>query len=83
MRAPCAPAASATCSAPTACTASNFAARLGEDADQIDQHVGVARRRLDRGGVAQIGLYRVDLPDPAERLQMAGKSGRRTATRMR
>ncbi len=48
---------------------------FGEDADQIDQHVGVARRGLDRRRVAQIGLHRVDLPDPAERLQMPGKLG--------
>ncbi len=31
--------------------------------------------RLDRGGVAQIGLDRVNLADPAERLQMEGQIG--------
>ena len=36
-------------------------------------HVGVARRGLDRGRVAQIGLHGVDLPDAAERLQVAGE----------
>ena len=34
---------------------------------------GVARRGLDRGGIAQIGLHGVDLADPAERLQVAGE----------
>ena len=42
-------------------------------ADQIDDHVGVAHRRLDRLRKAHIGLNRMDLPDPAERLQMAGQ----------
>ena len=48
-------------------------AALGQDADQIDHHVGVAHRGRDRGGVAQIGLHRMDLADPADRLQMAGQ----------
>ena len=50
-------------------------AALEQDADQIDQHVGVARGGLDRSRVAQIGLHRVDLADAAERLQMAGELG--------
>ena len=50
-------------------------AALEQDADQIDQHIGVARRRLDRRRVAQIGLHRVDLADAAERLQVAGEVG--------
>ena len=45
---------------------------LEQDADQIDQHLGVARGGFHRGRVAQIGLHRVDLADAAERLQMVG-----------
>ena len=50
-------------------------AALEQEADQIDQHVGVARRRFYRRPVAEIGLHRMDLADAAERLQMAGKIG--------
>ena len=50
-----------------------LASALEQDADQVDHHVGAARRRIDRTGVAQIGLHRVDLADPAERLQVAGE----------
>ena len=46
---------------------------LEQDADQVDQHVGAARRGLDRARIAQVRLHRVDLADPAERLQMAGE----------
>src|SRR5262249_15807290 len=46
---------------------------LEQDADKIDHHVGVARGRFDRGRMAHIGLHGMDLPDPAERLQEAGK----------
>ena len=46
---------------------------LIEDADQIDDRVGVAHRRLDRLREAHIGLHRMDLADAAERLQMAGQ----------
>ena len=35
--------------------------------------MGIAHRGLDRGRVAQIGLHGMDLPDLAERLQMAGQ----------
>ena len=74
MRAPKADAASATASAPNACTASKLlASALEQDADKIDHHVGAARRGLDRSRVAQVGLHRVDLADPAERLQVAGE----------
>ena len=52
-----------------------LASALEQDADQIDQHLGVARRGFHRGGVAQIGLHRVDLADAAERLQMEGEVG--------
>ena len=50
-------------------------AALEQDADQVDHDVGVAHRGLDRAGVAQVGLHRMDLADPAERLQMAGEVG--------
>jgi hypothetical protein len=76
MRAPKAAAASATASAPKACTASNFCRpALEQDADKIDHHVGVARGRFDGGRIAHIGLHGVDLADPSERLQVAGKFG--------
>ena len=48
---------------------------LEQDADQVDDGVGVAGRRLDRRRIAQIGLHGVDLADPAERLQMTGELG--------
>ena len=48
---------------------------LEQDADQIDDDVGVAHGGLDRAGVAHVGLHRMDLADPAERLQMAGEIG--------
>ena len=46
-----------------------------EQADEIDQHMGAARGRVDRGRVAQIGLHRVNLADTAERLQVEGQIG--------
>ncbi len=52
-----------------------LAAALVQDADEIDEHVGVARRRLDRRRIAQIGLHGMNLADPAERLQMTGQFG--------
>ncbi len=48
---------------------------LEQDADKIDHHVGVARGRFDGGRIAHIGLHGVDLADPSERLQVAGKFG--------
>ena len=50
-----------------------LAAALEQDADQVDDDIGVAHRRLDRMRIAHIGLHRVDLADPADRLQMAGQ----------
>ena len=50
-------------------------AALEQDADQVDDDVGVAHRGLDRAGVPHIGLHRMDLADPAERLQVAGEIG--------
>ena len=50
-----------------------LAAALEQNADQVDDDIGVAHRRRDRLRVAQIGLHRVDLPDPAHRPQKAGK----------
>ena len=52
-----------------------LASALEQDADQVDQDVGAARRGLDRARVAQVRLHRVDLADPAERLQVAGELG--------
>ena len=48
---------------------------LEQQAHQIDQHMGIARGGFHRRAVAEIGLYRMDLADAAERLQMAGKVG--------
>ena len=48
-------------------------AALEQDADQVDDDVGVAHGRLDRAGVPHVGLHGMDLPDPAERLQVAGE----------
>ena len=50
-----------------------LAAALEQDADQIDDDVGVAHRRRDRLRIAQIGLHRMDLADPAHRPQMAAQ----------
>ncbi len=50
-------------------------AALEQDADKIDGNIGVAQRRRDRIRIAQIGLDRMDLADPAERLQKAGELG--------
>ena len=48
-----------------------LAAALEQDTDQVDDDVGVAHRRFDRRGIAQVGLHRVNLTDPAEWLQVA------------
>ncbi len=48
---------------------------LEQNPDQIDHNIGVARRRLDRCRVAQIGLHRMDLADLSQRLQVAGELG--------
>ena len=52
-----------------------LASALEQDADQIDQDLGVARRGFHRGGMAQIGLHGMDLADAAERLQVEGEVG--------
>ena len=48
-------------------------AALEQDADQVDDDVSVAHRSRNRLRIAQIGLHRVDLPDPAHRPQEAGE----------
>ena len=74
MRAPWLLAASATCSAPDRVhRVEALASPFHQHADEIDQHMRVARGRLDRGAVTDIGLHRVNLADPAERLQVIGK----------
>ena len=74
MRAPCACAAQRhLLGAVSVHGVETLASALEQDADQIDQHVRVARRRLDRSGVAHIGLHRMDLPDAPERLQVPGE----------
>ena len=50
-----------------------LAPALEQDADEVDDRVGIARRRGDGIGVAQVRLHGVDLADPAERLQVAGQ----------
>src|SRR5262249_56784048 len=45
------------------------------DADRVGRYSGVARGRVDRGRMAHVGLHGMDLADPAERLQKAGKLG--------
>jgi hypothetical protein len=50
-----------------------LSAFLVQDADQVDDRVGIAHRRRDRIGKTQIGLHGMDLPDPAERLQVSGQ----------
>jgi len=52
-----------------------LAAALEQNADQIDQHLGAARRSFHGWRMAEIGLHRVDLADTTERLQMIGEIG--------
>ena len=52
-----------------------LAAAFGQDADEVDQHVGVARRGIDRRRMAQVRLNGVDLAYPAKRLQETGEFG--------
>jgi len=47
-------------------------AAFRENPDQIDHDARAAHRRIERGWIADIGLHRIDLPDLAERLQVAG-----------
>src|SRR5262249_18687574 len=46
---------------------------LEQNADEIDHHIGLARSRLDGGGMAHIRLPGSNLSDAAQRLQEAGK----------
>ena len=46
---------------------------LEQNADEIDHHIGLARSRLDGGGMAHIRLHGMNLSDPTLRLQEAGK----------
>ena len=48
-------------------------AALEQDADQVHHHVCAAHRGFHRLRIAQVRLHGMDLPDPAERLQMARK----------
>ena len=48
---------------------------LVQQAYQIDQHAGVARRGFHRRRIAEIGLHRVDLADAAKRLQVESEVG--------
>src|SRR5512141_821541 len=52
-----------------------LASLLEQDADQVDQYGGVARRRLHGGGVPQVGLHGMNLADLTERLQVEGEIG--------
>jgi len=54
-----------------------------QDTNQIDGSCGIPQRMRDGVRIAQIGLDRMDLTNLAERLQMKGEFGRRTATRTR
>ena len=56
---------------------------LEQDADQVDDRLRVARRRLDRARITHIGLHGMDLPDLPSGCRWPASSGRRTATRMR
>ena len=48
-------------------------AALGQNPDKVDDHACAARRRLHRGRIAQVRLDRVNLADPAQRLQVTGQ----------
>jgi hypothetical protein len=50
-------------------------AGLGKDADQVDHRVGADQRPVDRPSIAQVRLDGLDLPDGAERVQVAGQIG--------
>ena len=52
-----------------------LAAGRVHDADQVDDMVGALDGAVDRPADADIGLDGHDLPDSAERLQMAGDVG--------
>ena len=48
-------------------------AGLGQDADEVHRHLGVAQGRGERGRVAHVGLDGMDLPHAAERLEVVGE----------
>src|SRR5262249_19779036 len=50
-------------------------AALEQDADEVDDDVGAACRRLNGSRIAQVRLHGVDLTDAAERLEMEGQIG--------
>jgi hypothetical protein len=50
-----------------------LAATFEQDSHEIDEYFRVASGGINRGGVSQIGLHRVDLPHATQRLQMSGK----------
>ena len=50
-----------------------LAAALEQDADEIDHRIGIAHRGVNRARMAQVGLHRMDLADPAGRLQVDGE----------
>ena len=52
-----------------------LASALTQNADQIDQHLGVAGGGIHRGRMPQIGLHGVDLADATEGLQEIGEFG--------
>jgi len=52
-----------------------LAPAFAQDADEIDRHLGMAERRRERSGVADVGLHGLDLPDAAERHQVIGEIG--------
>ncbi len=52
-----------------------LAVAFKEDAHEIDRDVRAPQGRVDRSGMPQVGLDRVNLSDPAERLQVPGEIG--------
>jgi hypothetical protein len=52
-----------------------LATAFEQDTNQIDHDSGITRRGSDRFRTADIGLHRMDLPDPPHRLQMTGQFG--------
>ena len=53
--------------------AESLLAALEQDTDQIDDDVGAPCRGLDRFRIAHVSLYRMNLADAPQRLQMPGK----------
>src|SRR5262249_61410756 len=46
---------------------------LEQNADKIDDHVGIARSRLDGGRMAHVALHGVALAEPTQRLEETRK----------